>query len=548
MRACAALALLAAGLLSCARAPERGPELARFTVVDPEGESLGTGILWQAPQGGLVEEVRARTPGGKHSIALDGELREGGYRARQRLLRAVDEVELTPDSGELAWKRVKGLAVERGSVAVEPGQMLLAESLIPGEAMSGSLALWWTFAQDLAREGFPEGQQTLPAVNVHLGRATRLFFSLRERRSVACAAGGCEAVRYFAWTRANGWMLWIDQTTGELLGVDNLFGRMKREGFAWPEEDAAKTAAETVAELVEEELETRTADVELSGTLSLPRNVAGPLPAVLLVHGSGAMDRDERPFMVFRDLAHGLAGAGVAVLRYDKRGVGRSRFLGEHKSLTLHDLTEDARAWLDLLASRPDLRRDCLVVVGHSEGGYIAPLLATREERVRGVVLLAGAADPLREIMVRQLELLLGAHGLTERELDQAARLQQAFFRRVEMQRAEEGSFEAWLASHFAHDPGATLRQLPVPLLALYGRGDLQVPVEQAARLTELAREANKRFDVEVLDGLDHLLMDDRGGLGGTGLLADRDRRLDPRIPKSVGAWVSRLCPAVAGN
>lgn len=142
----------------------------------------------------------------------------------------------------------------------------------------------------------------------------------------------------------------------------------------------------------------------LPATLSLPQG-AGPFPAVVLVHGSGPHDRDARigPNAPFRDIAHGLAARGIAVLRYDKRSYAAPESLAGGKLSLDGETTDDAVAAVALLAGHPDIDAQRIYVFGHSQGALLAPRIAARSGRVAGLVLLAPPARPVLDLLLEQL-------------------------------------------------------------------------------------------------------------------------------------------------
>lgn len=158
------------------------------------------------------------------------------------------------------------------------------------------------------------------------------------------------------------------------------------------------------------------AQVKLAGTLTRPKG-AGPFHAVLLVAGSGPLTRDElffghRPFLVLSDY---LTRRGLAVLRYDKRGVGKST--GDLNQATTPDFADDAVAGMEFLKGRPDIDPKRIGAIGHSEGGRIMPILALNWPDTAFIVMLAGAAMPGEEILLHGSRLMLKAKGATEEEV-----------------------------------------------------------------------------------------------------------------------------------
>ena len=152
---------------------------------------------------------------------------------------------------------------------------------------------------------------------------------------------------------------------------------------------------------------------KLAGTLTLPRS-PGPHPAVLLIPGSGAHDRDEtvmghKPFLIVADY---LTRRGIAVLRVDDRGVGKST--GSMQGATTVDLAGDARASVDFLKSRKDIDPKQIGLIGHSEGGIIAPMLASQSADIAFIVMLGGPAVTGEETIVAQQYLMNRAMGMPE--------------------------------------------------------------------------------------------------------------------------------------
>lgn len=294
----------------------------------------------------------------------------------------------------------------------------------------------------------------------------------------------------------------------------------------------------------------------LAGTLTVPRG-GGPYPAVLLITGTGAQDRDEalmghRPFLV---LADHLTRNGIAVLRVDDRGVGGSS--GDTAATDLEGKTDDALAGLAWLARQPDLDPARLGLIGHSEGGLIAPMAAARvgtTPPIAFIVLLAGPGKSGAEISVSQLELMMKVAGVApaviaarvvgQRRLlaAQAAtadpvELRAAVAEQVDLlvrigtpaERAQltgagrEAAIDngvAGLASAASRsfsmtDPAPFLEQVRCPVLALGGSLDLQVPAEDnLARVHgALVRGGNLDVTTELLPGLNHLFQPAKRGL-----------------------------------
>jgi len=155
------------------------------------------------------------------------------------------------------------------------------------------------------------------------------------------------------------------------------------------------------------EISIRSGEHVLASTLTVPEG-PGPFPAVLLVPGSGPVDRDSNikrlPLDVTGQLARALAAAGLATLRYDKRGVGAST--GDFRSTGFLDAADDAEAALEVLVATPEVDPGRVLMLGHSEGALLAGIVAARSSVPAGVVLLSGSATPGEELLrwqVRQI-------------------------------------------------------------------------------------------------------------------------------------------------
>ena len=188
------------------------------------------------------------------------------------------------------------------------------------------------------------------------------------------------------------------------------------------------------------------ANVKLAGTLTLPEG-KGPFPAVLLITGSGPQNRDEelmghQPFLVLADY---LTRRGVAVLRVDDRGVGKST--GDFGVATSRDFADDALVGLHFLKSRQDINPRQIGLVGHSEGGLIAPLVSTRSKDVAFMVLMAGSGVTGEEIIQQQIELIMKANGMAPEGIQSSLALQGRLFEILRQEpdaaRAEQKMTEA---------------------------------------------------------------------------------------------------------
>jgi pimeloyl-ACP methyl ester carboxylesterase len=306
--------------------------------------------------------------------------------------------------------------------------------------------------------------------------------------------------------------------------------------------------------------------VELAGTLTLPTG-DGPHPVVVLMSGSGPQDRDEslRPaasIKPFALIADALTSAGVGVLRYDDRGVGGST--GDYGSATVADLTEDVRAALDYLATRGDVDQARLGLLGHSEGGIYAATLGADDPRVAFVVGMAAPAVEGIQLLVDQAEMIGRTSGTSEEVLATTTPLYAEAYRAAlagdaaateehlreaggaywdaqsEDVRVVLGEREAfidrqvgaqlptlmseWFRSVLGSDPAADWSRVTVPVLALFGALDVQVPPAPNEDALREALEQARNDDVTVVTFPDanHLFQAaETGGLEEYGRLPD---------------------------
>lgn len=285
------------------------------------------------------------------------------------------------------------------------------------------------------------------------------------------------------------------------------------------------------------------AGISLSGTLTLPKN-KDKFPVVVLVSGSGPQDRNEelldhKPFLV---LADHLTRQGIGVLRYDDRGVGGSQ--GNFAGATSEDFASDALAAVQYLKKRPDLKKHKIGIIGHSEGGMIAPMVAAKSKKLGFIVLLAGPGVRGAELLRTQIELIARANGEPEDDINiskqysrqlydlilsemDTAQLRQKMTTLLKSQyeklpdesKKAVGSQEdylsqnlrayltPWMLYFLRYDPAGNLAKVKCPVLALNGEKDLQVePKSNLGGIrSALEKGKHKNFTLKELPGLNHL-------------------------------------------
>lgn len=307
--------------------------------------------------------------------------------------------------------------------------------------------------------------------------------------------------------------------------------------------------------------------VRLAGTLTLPDG-EGPFPAAILLTGSGGQDRDEalmghKPFAVIAD--H-LTRHGIAVLRYDDRGIAKST--GDYAQAISTDHASDANAAFAWLAARPEIRREAIGFVGHSEGGITAPTAMLSNPEVAYFVGLAAPGTHLVELMVSQRRLLLAQMGLSEEEVGRTEPVILALFEAMAGAESPEAGYEAamavltpeakvalglapdadgalvvrqvaqpWLQYLLRYDPAPNLSKIDVPVLALNGSLDLQVPSQANLDAIRMALKDNPDVTAVELPGLNHLFQ--TATTGGIGEYRDIEETFSPAALNLMSDWIS---------
>ncbi len=319
--------------------------------------------------------------------------------------------------------------------------------------------------------------------------------------------------------------------------------------------------------------ENKQAAVKLVGTLTLP-SLGGLFPAVLLISGSGPQDRNEtilghHPFLVLADY---LTRCGIAVLRVDDRGVGKSG--GNFTQATSEDFASDVLAGLEYLKSREEINPKQIGLIGHSEGGIIAPMVAVQSSDVAFIILMAGTGLTGEEILYLQTELIARAEGVSDEVIAKNLSLQEQMFTVLKEERDDavaekrlrtiledviselelsekekemaEANAEAqiksilspWFRYFLTYDPRPTLMEVKCPVLAINGQKDLQVPPKENLAAIEEALKAggNKNYTVEELSGLNHLFQ--TAQTGAISEYARIEETISPTALKIMSDWI----------
>jgi uncharacterized protein len=300
-------------------------------------------------------------------------------------------------------------------------------------------------------------------------------------------------------------------------------------------------------------------NVTLAATFTIPRGT-GPFPAVLLITGSGPQDRDEslmghKPFLILSDY---LTRHGIAVLRADDRGTGKST--GVFTDATTADFATDTEAGVAYLKTRPEVNPHKIGLIGHSEGGIIAPMVAARNQDVAFIVMMAGTGVPGDQVLAAQGEAIQIANGKTEEDAAKDVAKQKEILALVETEKDQivlekelrekmsgnvpeaQIGFEMkqltspWMRYFLTYDPAIALRQVSCPVLAINGSLDRQVLPDQNLPAIRKALARNKHAEVDELPGLNHLFQTAK--TGSPAEYGQIEETMSPLALEKMSSWI----------
>lgn len=315
-------------------------------------------------------------------------------------------------------------------------------------------------------------------------------------------------------------------------------------------------------------------NITLAGTLTFPKK-GNNFPAVILISGSGPQNRDEeilghKPFLVLADY---LTRKGIAVLRYDDRGTAKST--GNFATSTSWDLARDAKAAFNYLSTRNEINKEIIGMIGHSEGGVIAPLVASDNPNINFIVLLAGPGIRGYELLLQQQKLIAEASGISRIKIEQNSDVYKGafnillknksteeerveltqYFKRlfndmpinykpggindedyIEMQVSQLTS--PWMNYFIKYNPGPILTKVKCPVLALNGEKDLQVAPKANLEAIENAVKGggNTKITVTELANLNHLFQECNTGLPGE--YGTIQQTFSPLALETISKWI----------
>jgi len=317
-------------------------------------------------------------------------------------------------------------------------------------------------------------------------------------------------------------------------------------------------------------------NIILAGTLTLPKK-EGVFPAVILISGSGPQNRDEellghKPFLILSDY---LTKNGIAVLRFDDRGTAKST--GNFKSATSLDFATDVEFALKYLQTRKEVNKNKIGLIGHSEGGIIAPMVAAKSKDINFIVLLAGTGIRGDKLLLLQQELIGKASGISQKKLQETKIINKGAFDIVLKSKdakslkteltnyianASKTNLESdkpkgmsedefitaqvnqltnpWMHFFIKHDPALILEKVKCSVLAINGKKDLQVPSKINLEAIEkaLKKGGNEKVTIKELPELNHLFQKCQTGLPRE--YAKIEQTFSPEALKTILIWIQK--------
>ena len=318
-------------------------------------------------------------------------------------------------------------------------------------------------------------------------------------------------------------------------------------------------------------------NITLAGTLTLPEK-EGKFPVVVLISGSGPQNRDEelmghKPFLVLADY---LTRNGIGVLRFDDRGTNLSK--GDFSTATSFDFANDVEAAVEYLKSNQHIDIKNIGLIGHSEGGIIAPIVAARNKSVAFIVLMAGTGISGGELLLLQQELIARGMGTSESEIKSTQKINKEIFAVVnsyknqdtlkarisnylhnstemaQMIKSQGKSSDElintqlkqimtpWMLNFIRYNPALILEKVKCPVLAINGSKDLQVPSNANLPAIEkaLKKGGNKNVTTKELEGLNHLFQECKTGLPSE--YATIEQTISPLALETIKDWLKKTC------
>lgn len=366
---------------------------------------------------------------------------------------------------------------------------------------------------------------------------------------------------------------------------DEIIGVFKQNGHGFPMNLSRKVIEKQILKRPQEPqkpypyyseevtFQNNAAHINLAGTLTLPKK-SGTFPAVILISGSGPQNRNEellghKPFLVIADY---LTKNGIAVLRYDDRGVGQSK--GNFKTATSADFATDVESAVAYLKTRKEINK--IGLIGHSEGGLIAPMVANKSTDIAFIVLLAAPGIQGDQILLLQQKLIGKASGISENDLQKNELISRKTYAIVNKSNSLEqlntdlsnylktvlkdnpknekpaamsdDEFvklqvsqiaTPWMHYFITYNPAPALEKIKCPVLALNGEKDLQVPANENIEAIKkaLAKAGNTNVTTKIFPNLNHLFQESKTGVPTE--YATIEQTFSPLVLDEITKWIN---------
>ncbi|NIM57693.1 MAG: alpha/beta fold hydrolase [Candidatus Aminicenantes bacterium] len=337
-----------------------------------------------------------------------------------------------------------------------------------------------------------------------------------------------KTTRYFAdLAGANGGYIWADKE--KVIKTSLPFAAMDvyHQDYVGLKTKEVLSPVITSEKYTSEEVSYPSEKIKLAGTLTIPKDNRSKHPAAILISGSGPQDRNEDTvgpgglkFGIFKQIAHQLSENGIAVLRYDDRGVGKSE--GNFMEAGQEDLIQDVKAGVSYLRTRDDILDDGIALIGHSEGGIIAPRVAAEDPKIRAIVLMAGTAETGDKVLREQFNFVLDSMELSEEEKEKFRASYENVLKIIRGEPVEKEIEEKlkpqiepqlkWLRSFVSYEPLSVLDKIKASVLIINGGKDKQVFPHHARKLYHRLEELDKAVTLKIFPDLNHLLIPSKTG------------------------------------
>ena len=495
---------------------------------------------------GITITGRGRLPG-----SLDIVMRRAEVRYRPDWTPIVFEIEATVNGGDTALQTTFDgeTAVTKG---IDGGARIAQTNVTPAQVLILPNVFFGAYEALTRRLVSAVVGQEFPAfLGYGTQGALRLTSAGSERIQIGTSTFGVRRyVLTFTNPRGSNVVNVYADENGSLLRVN-----IPALSLDFMREDLAASTARTLvySNPGDEAVNIPAAGFNLAATLTRPASTADRVPAVILLAGAVADNRDGvvAGVPILGQIAGALADAGFLAVRYDKRGSGQSG--GRAESAALGDHADDARAVVRWLADRPDIDRDRIAVLGHNEGAWTALLVASRERRIAAVVTIASPATTGSERVLEQQRHVLEQMNTPPADLVAKIELQTRINEAAMSGRGWEGipadmrkqADTPWFQSLLTFDPARVIRDIRRPVLLVHGELDAEVPVSHVDRLAELAENGRPTsVAVVMVSDVNHLLLPAvTGDVSEYPSLEDRNVSVD--VKTAITDWLAETFSAI---